>query len=536
MARAGVLLILSLPAGVAGIERVGVRSIVNGNLSLSTDASAFIAGYLNNRAGYSAHNLDLHFVNSLAAARTKAVELGLQAVLEVDVRGFREEDAGTAMAEFRLVDSASGDPIKSWSAELKAPYFDPPLFRKSEPYGNLEQALSEMAPPPRVEPTREIRLLVVSDQRLRGSGGGATKEFLQSQLDIASGIFEREFGVRLSVVRMRRWAPPPDADIFTIAKAAATIRGRDKADLTLVCIGPPAPHYGQQRILGYARPLNNIVVNRVMNAHVFVHEIGHVLGAVHVDQTGCIMRPTLQQYALAGRLKVLPPIVFSGLNRSIIGMASKLSLGSDFTGNLEKLQGLLDGYESLRAERLTDVAPLYGDLLMTIGRHDEAIELFQESLRAEPNDESVRSMLLESLSKVGRFVEAQALAQQDFDVRQDQMKGVYQGRVALKKRAALRVSTSSIDFGVVQKDASSDPRSVVISNIGTGVLVVAALEMSGSEFSIKEITLPIELEAGESTRIEVVLSSTSTGTASGELTIETDGGDRKAVRISGKVQ
>jgi tetratricopeptide (TPR) repeat protein len=135
---------------------------------------------------------------------------------------------------------------------------------------------------------------------------------------------------------------------------------------------------------------------------------------------------------------------------------------------MEKAQGMLDAYESLRAQgRIVEVAPLYGDLLMTMGRWDEAIELFEESLA--PNDGTVRGMLIEAFSQAGRYEKAQALAQQEFDIRQAQVKGMSGGRISLKARAALRLSTHSIDFGAVDK-GTLHTRTRAISNIGTDVL------------------------------------------------------------------
>ena len=65
----------SLPVRAIDISSVGVYSIINDKTTLSTDVSAFIAGYLSNQSSYRAQNLDLYVLTSLAAARKRTDEL-----------------------------------------------------------------------------------------------------------------------------------------------------------------------------------------------------------------------------------------------------------------------------------------------------------------------------------------------------------------------------------------------------------------------------------------------------------------------------
>ena len=343
--------------------------------------------------------------------------------------------------------------------------------------------------------------------------------------------------MRLTVVRMRRWAPPPERDILTVAKAASHIRGRDEVDLTMVCLGPPAPTdywEGGYRVLGYARVLANLVVTKVMNAHVFVHEIGHVLGAVHIDQPGCIMVPNLEGYSIDERARALPPMVFSPLNRNIIDVSRDLPLGKDYQDHLTKLEGMIDAYEQLRSDHVADIAPNYGHLLLNLGRFDDAIALLEEARTSRPNDLIVLSMLKEALQNAGRIEEAQEIVQENFDMRQAGLHGRTAGRLALKKLPEISVSSSFIVFSQLSV-GTRETKKVVISNVGTGVLDVSQVELMGNGFTLLDGDGGL-VQPGESLEVRIVFEPTLKGSFQGTVEISSD--DRRQrtvpVRISGE--
>jgi hypothetical protein len=513
-----------------GIESIGVYSMAGEGSLQSLDISAFLAGYLGNIKNYRTYNFN---TKPGETAQHQAAELGVDALLSVEAEEFRHH-ANTTKARLRLLDVESGEEIREWSATLEAPYFDPPQYWYIQPYGNLDQVFAEF-PLKTYQAPLEIRLLAVSDQRLRGSGA-PTKEYLLSQLEVASRILEREFGIRLKVERVKRWAPP-DVDIYSIAKAAASIKGREDVDLTLVCLGPPAPvGHWNSRVAGYARVLTNTVVTRVMNAHVFVHEIGHVLGAIHLGQEDCIMEPVLRGYAIDQRFKVLPPMVFSSVNRRIIDITKTVPLGADYEQHTEKIERLIAAYEQLRGERLKEIAPYYGDLLADLGRTDEAIELFQDALEEAPNETVVRVMLVDALQKAGRYQEAQEIKQDDFDASQAALKGLTQGGMRLKEYASIKLSPSFLSFGQVPV-GQERALELTIANLGTASLDLSRFTIVGLPFALGENTpRDAAVEPGESLGIQILFQPATEGQFQSALEISSNarGSKTAEVRLSGQ--
>ena len=519
---------------LAAVDGIGVYSVVEKSKVLAPDVSEFLAGYLGNVKNYATYNLDQHYVRSVEGAQGKATELGADALLVARVKGFGEHE-NTGKAELRLLDIGSGETLLEWSATLEAPYFDPPMYSHSQPYGNLDQVFAEL-PVKSYEAPVKIRLLVVSDQRLRGPGR-STKDYLVAQLELASRVMEREFGVELVVEKVKRWSPP-DAGIYGIARAAAGIRGREEVDLTLVCLGPPAPTtYRKEKstVLGYARVLTNIVVTSVMNGHVFVHEIGHVLGAIHMEKGGNIMHPRLQTYALGERFKILPHMEFTKTNRRIINTTKALSLGADYQNHREKIDQLISIYEELKGEHLERVAPYYGGLLMDFGRLDEAVDLLQTAVVAAPNDRINRVMLREALEKAGRYEEARELLQEDFDVLKAGWEGITKGRVKIAGFAKISVSKSLLLFGqtAVGKGAN---KQIVVSNIGTETLEIKSIVPPDEPFSLGEDTPETaSLEPGKALEIEVKFQPEASGAHQGYLEIFSNSSKKStAVRLTGQ--
>ena len=99
-------------ASIDDIQSIAVYSTTGRSRTTSADISAFLSGYLSNIKNYTAHNLDLYYVQSFVDARRKAAELGAGGLLAVHAESFTEYK-NTAAAQRRLFDTKSGSAIQS---------------------------------------------------------------------------------------------------------------------------------------------------------------------------------------------------------------------------------------------------------------------------------------------------------------------------------------------------------------------------------------------------------------------------------------
>ncbi len=89
-------------------------------------------------------------------------------------------------------------------------------------------------------------------------------------------------------------------------------------------------------------------------------------------------------------------------------------------------------------------------------------------------------------------------------------------------QGTLAANPTSLAFGSVQV-ANSSSLSETLTNSGGSSLTISAATASGSGFSLSGLTLPLTLNAGQSTSFTVLFSPTTSGAASGSVSITSNG-------------
>ena len=97
----------------------------------------------------------------------------------------------------------------------------------------------------------------------------------------------------------------------------------------------------------------------------------------------------------------------------------------------------------------------------------------------------------------------------------------------------LSPTPSSFSFGSVQT-GSSKSLSGTLTNSGGSSLTISAASASGSGFSLSGLTVPVTLNAGQSTSFTVLFAPTASGAASGSISITSNGANpRLSIPLSG---
>ncbi len=199
----------------------------------------------------------------------------------------------------------------------------------------------------RLVPERDRVRRRVSVRVLDGCGLG--RERVGLLVRHASGVLEREAGIRL-VPDWRRAEPARFPDLRSALVSARRTRPPSALVLSLVRLSGP-----ETERFGLADPLGNhavAVCNAEGDARVatIAHEVGHLFGAVHVDDRGSVMHPVAE---FDGRF-------FDPLNREILRTAWSRPIGSPLPrtmrDNLETLyRAALTGTYGVDREEVHDL-------------------------------------------------------------------------------------------------------------------------------------------------------------------------------------
>jgi len=98
-------------------------------------------------------------------------------------------------------------------------------------------------------------------------------------------------------------------------------------------------------------------------------------------------------------------------------------------------------------------------------------------------------------------------------------------------QAALSINATSVAFGSVVLNSSAT-QSVTLKSTGTSAVTVNSAAVTGSGFSVSGSAFPVTLSPGQSVSLSVQFSPKSTGSASGQLTINSNATSNPTAIIS----
>lgn len=102
---------------------------------------------------------------------------------------------------------------------------------------------------------------------------------------------------------------------------------------------------------------------------------------------------------------------------------------------------------------------------------------------------------------------------------------------------ALQLSTTSLSFGSVVLNTSSASQSVTLTSSGTAPLTINSASLSGAGFRVSGMSFPATLNPGQTASLTVVFTPTTTGTASGSITLSDNASPSSAtITLSGTGQ
>jgi len=97
--------------------------------------------------------------------------------------------------------------------------------------------------------------------------------------------------------------------------------------------------------------------------------------------------------------------------------------------------------------------------------------------------------------------------------------------------ASLGINATSIGFGSVLVNTPQE-QSVTLTSTGTSAVTVNSASVSGTGFSLSGVSLPVTLNAGQSTTLQVLFDPKTVGNFSGQLTVNSSA-STKTIPLTG---
>ncbi len=148
-----------------------------------------------------------------------------------------------------------------------------------------------IAAAPKDRPTRTITIKIAADQYL--ATGISWKKDIKKLLGNCSEIFKDNFGIEFRIAAWESWRPEKDLD--SLQAFLDDLKRKVPSGDADVVLGLLAPYYENDTPAGIADYFSGCVLLKVANpwamAPVAVHELGHIFGAVDLEENGSVMNP-----------------------------------------------------------------------------------------------------------------------------------------------------------------------------------------------------------------------------------------------------
>ena len=272
---------------------------------------------------------------------------------------------------------------------------------------------------------RVVKVLPVVDTRILIRPGW--RKVMDQRLQFVSDQYQRQFGIRLQVLAYHSWVPDDSGGPLGAIRQLQRSVKRNAVDLVIGFIThvfPDTPEGRRQasggQILGMGAPefhgymiVRDIVLSRKEGVTVFkpgiinetfVHELGHIFGAMHVDDRSSVMR---QGFDKSG-----PAYHFDLLNTRIVQRCKWMDLGDGFTSLEDSdLQDLATSYALLHSRysgkegngadlREAQVRLILGEREAAQGKKAEARAQFRSVITLDV-DKRLSAQARSSLTRLG---------------------------------------------------------------------------------------------------------------------------------------
>lgn len=246
---------------------------------------------------------------------------------------------------------------------------------------------------------RIVKVRVVADEEFRKRSDWV--EEIEESFKRSSAFYEELFGIKFEVKQIGEWVSDNDTkNIQILLRQLSDKIGRDDNDL-VVGFTLQTPNIFKcvfsRAALGVALPFSNYMMvraqrNRGQNYYktslVLTHELGHIFGALHVDDTSSVMNTSLNDNS---------DFRFDNNNRELIKLTKFVDFDKGVMSikedNIDQILGIYKDsleYDFENASRHLLIGSIYDER----GFVDEAISAYKEAVKSDRKS-------LESLTRLG---------------------------------------------------------------------------------------------------------------------------------------